>query len=62
MGPHQLVAAPLILTELSIAVDWLKKVPAVEGRKTLHFWSIAQTYTPVIPLVFYFHILDEVQT
>lgn len=34
MGPHQLVAAPLRFTKLSIAVDLLKNVPPVESKKT----------------------------
>lgn len=61
MGPHQLVAAPLRFPKLSIAVDFLKNVPPVEAKKTRYTSGVSQTYAPIIPLVFCFHILDEVQ-
>lgn len=61
MGPHQLVAAPLRFPKLSITVDFLKNVPPVEAKKTRYTSGVSQTYAPIIPLVFCFHILDEVQ-
>lgn len=36
MGPHQLVAAPLRFIKLSTAVNLLKNVPPVEGKKTCY--------------------------